>query len=123
MEALRAAGLQDQVTFAAYNVFGRTLKKNGVAGRDHWGSHHATVMIGKRAAGRRGRRARAQGERLLRHRHRLDHRPGKPGGGDIPFAETLAAMGKTLGAAVGVPAATCSTAHILGGKVVPAALI
>jgi hypothetical protein len=30
-----------------YNVFGRTLKKNGVNGRDHWGSHHATVMMGK----------------------------------------------------------------------------
>ena len=46
MEALRVAGLQDQVTFAAYNVFGRTLKKNGVTGRDHWGSHHATMMMG-----------------------------------------------------------------------------
>ena len=47
MESLRAAGLQDQVTFAAYNVFGRTLKKNGLDGRDHWGSHHATVIMGK----------------------------------------------------------------------------
>jgi uncharacterized protein DUF1501 len=45
-EALRVAGLQDQVTFAAYNVFGRTLKENGLAGRDHWGSHHTTLMIG-----------------------------------------------------------------------------
>ena len=58
---------------------------------------------------------------LLRHRHRLEDRRGQPGGGDIPFAETLAAMGKTLGAAVGVPRETLDR-HILGGKVVTGAL-
>jgi hypothetical protein len=121
MEALRVAGLQEQVTFAAYNVFGRTLKKNGVAGRDHWGSHHATVMIGN------GLRAGVIGG-LEPKSNDYYAAPiesttglGKPGGGDIPFAETLAAMGKTLGAAVGVPRDLLDRT-ILGGKVVPAAL-
>ena len=122
MEALRMAGLQDQVTFAAYNVFGRTLKKNGTAGRDHWGSHHATVMIGKACAAGviGGLEPKANG--LLRHaRSTRPPAPGMPGGGDIPFAETLAAMGKTLGAALGVPRDLLDR-DILGGKVVPAAL-
>ncbi len=47
MENLRQYGLQDKVTFAMYNVFGRTLKKKGTRGRDHWASHHVTLMIGK----------------------------------------------------------------------------
>jgi hypothetical protein len=46
---------------------------------------------------------------------------GVSGGGDIPFAETLSAMGKTLGAAVGVAPAVLDR-YILGGKVVRAAL-
>jgi len=46
---LNAAGLQDRVTFATMNVFGRTLsaaKGNG-GGRAHHGDHHVTVLIGK----------------------------------------------------------------------------
>ena len=97
------------------------MKKNGLDGRDHWGSHHATVMIGKHDPGRRHRRPRAQGQGLLRHRHRLEDRQPQPGGGDIPFAETLAAMGKTLGAAVGVEPAALDR-NISGGKVVTAAV-
>jgi hypothetical protein len=46
---------------------------------------------------------------------------GVTGGGDIPFADTLAAMGKTLGAAVGLPRAALDT-EISQGKVVEAAL-
>jgi len=46
---LNAAGLQDRVTFATINVFGRTLsaaKGNG-RGRTHHGDHHVAVLIGK----------------------------------------------------------------------------
>ena len=122
MEALRVAGLQDQVTFAAYNVFGRTLKKNGIAGRDHWGSHHATVMIGNglRAGVIGGLEPKANDY----YAAPIDSASGAgmPGGGDIPFAETLAAMGKTLGASVGVPRDLLDRT-ILGGKAVPAALV
>ena len=121
MESLRVAGLQDQVTFAAYNVFGRTLKKNGLEGRDHWGSHHATVMIGKQIRGGviGGLEPKAQDY----YATPIDSRSGmpQPGGGDIPFGETLAAMGKTLGRALGVDP-TVLDRNISGGKIVTAAI-
>ncbi len=121
MEALRAGGLEDRVTFAMYNVFGRTLKKNGIAGRDHWGSHHATVMIGKpiRAGVIGGLEPKASDY----YATPIDSRTGagRSGEGDIPFGDTLSAMAKTLGASVGLPAAVLDR-NILGGKVVSAAL-
>jgi hypothetical protein len=42
-------------------------------------------------------------------------------GADIPYEETLGAVGKTIGAAVGVPRAALDTA-IESGKVISAAL-
>jgi hypothetical protein len=122
METLRVAGLQDRVTFAAYNVFGRTLKKNGVMGRDHWASHHATVMIGSGLKG--GVIGGLEPKSGDYYATPIDSASGAgvPGGGDIGFNETLAAMGKTLGAAMGLPAATLER-HIGGGKIVRAALV
>jgi hypothetical protein len=122
MEALRVAGLQDQVTFAAYNVFGRTLKKNGTAGRDHWGSHHATVMMG--AGLKAGVVGGLEPKAADYYATPIDSRTGAgvAGGGDIPFAETLAAMGKTLGASLGLDREALDR-HIAGGKVVTAALV
>ncbi len=121
MESLRAAGLQDQVTFAAYNVFGRTLKKNGLEGRDHWGSHHATVMMGKQI--RAGVIGGLEPKAMDYYATPIDSASGlpRPGGGDIPFGETLAAMGKTLGAALGI-APDALDRNISGGKVVSAAV-
>jgi len=43
------------------------------------------------------------------------------GSGNVPFSETLSAMGKTLGVACGVGAATLDL-EIRGGKVVSGAL-
>src|SRR5262249_51729346 len=46
---LDALGLRDNVTFAAMNVFGRTLAFKGTApdsaGRDHLANHHCTLLI------------------------------------------------------------------------------
>jgi hypothetical protein len=121
MQTLQQHGLQDRVTFAACNVFGRTLKKLGLAGRDHWGSHHCTVMIGPNVRGGvvGGLEPKAQDY----YATGIDSASGRPapGSGDIPFVETLAAMGKTLGRAVGLPAAALDE-QIRGGKVVSAAL-
>jgi len=48
---LTTYGLQDNVTIAFQNVFGRTLNikshSNNADGRNHNASHHCTVMIGK----------------------------------------------------------------------------
>jgi hypothetical protein len=110
MEVLRSQGLEDRVTFAMTNVFGRTLKKLGLAGRDHWASHHTTVMIGK------GVRAGVVGG--------VEPRAGDYGCtaiDDIPVADTLGAMGKTLGATLGIPTVRLD-AEITRGKVVHAAL-
>jgi uncharacterized protein (DUF1501 family) len=121
METLRGYGLSDSTTFAMYNVFGRTLKKLGTQGRDHWASHHTTIMIGKPIRGGViGGLEPAAGDYYASP---IDSKTGKgvTGGGDIPFKETLAAMGKTLGAAVGLPRAVLET-EISQGKVVEAAL-
>jgi hypothetical protein len=118
MDGLKAAGLEDRVTFAAYNVFGRTLKKLGLKGRDHWGSHHATVMIGKPfKAGVIGGVEPKQGDYYCTSINSMTGRPG----GDVAFGDTLGAMGKTLGAAVGVPKADLDK-EINQGKVVQGAL-
>ncbi len=123
MQKLAEYGLSDRVTFAAMNVFGRTLGTKGTRGRDHLANHHVTLMIGKRIrssvigglepkAGDFGARA-------------IDSRAGAgaaAGAGDIPFEETLGAMGKTLGAALGVPANVLDD-NISVGKPVTAALI
>jgi uncharacterized protein (DUF1501 family) len=122
MELLKQYGLQDKVTFAAYNVFGRTLKKLGTAGRDHWGSHHTTVMIGKTIKpGVIGGLEPKAGDYYATP---IQSTTGEaaPGGGDISFQETLGAMGKTLGVAVGADKATLDM-QISQGKTVTGALI
>ena len=121
MQKLTEMELQDRVTFASMNVFGRTLAKLGTAGRDHLANHHVTVMIGKGI------------------------RPGVVGGlvpkagdfgaspivsstgraspsGDISFDDSLGAMGKTLGHALGVSPAALEE-NILVGKPVKSALV
>jgi hypothetical protein len=120
MTLLAQAGLADKVTFAANNVFGRTLKKKGTTGRDHWGSHHATVMIGKNLRGGVvGGLEPKSGDYVARA---IDSKTGAGvAAGDVPFEDTLGAMGKTLGAALGVSSAALD-ANVSQGKVVAAAL-
>ncbi|MBF5043535.1 DUF1501 domain-containing protein [Aggregicoccus sp. 17bor-14] len=117
---LTELGLQDQVTFAAMNVFGRTLKKKGTAGRDHWSNHHCTVMIGKGLKG-----SVVGGLKPMSGDYgamAIDSRTGAgQDGADIAFGDTLGAVGKTLGTALGVSAAAVDE-NISTGKVVGAAL-
>jgi hypothetical protein len=116
---LQAAGLADKTTFAMYHVIGRTLRKNGNPGLDHWGSHHATVLMGKNV--KAGVVGGLEPKNNDYYATTIDSKTGMSGG-DIPFAETLSAMGKTLGAAVGVQPSTLDQ-YILGGKVVQGALV
>jgi uncharacterized protein (DUF1501 family) len=120
-QLLQTLGIGDSTTFALFNVFGRTLKKLGQNGRDHWASHHATVMIGKsiRPGVVGGLEPKAGDYYCLP----IDSASGRGvAGGDIAFADTLASMGKTLGAAVGLPAAMLDT-EIASGKIVRGALV
>lgn len=120
-DKLAAAGLQDRVTFVLMNVFGRSLNRPQRMGRDHLGSHHCTVMIGKRIRGsviggvtKLGNDYAATG---------IDSKTGRSSQvGDIRYEDTLGAVGKTLGAAVGLSAEVVND-QITAGKIVQAALV
>jgi hypothetical protein len=120
MQKLAELGLQDQVTFAAMNVFGRTLAKKGTKGRDHLANHHATVMIGKGIKGSVvGGLVPKSGDYAAMP---IVSATGAGDlSGDIPFEETLGAVGKTLGTALGIGAPALDE-NILVGKPVKAAL-
>jgi hypothetical protein len=127
-DALAMLGLTDKVTFATLNVFGRNL--NGIAktdartGRDHYGNHSVTVMIGKNVApGVYG--GVAQGSSAAFLASAIDSASGAPNpAGDIPVAQTHISAIRTLGVALGIPeekiAADFTAAA--GGKVVRAAV-
>jgi Protein of unknown function (DUF1501) len=123
---LTSYGLQDTVTVAIQNVFGRTLSiqnhSGNADGRNHNANHHCTVLIGSGikpsvvggvTLQTGGRDYRAQG---------IDSASGKANdGGDIPYEQTLGSVGKTLGAALGVARTDLDT-QITMGKVVASAL-
>jgi Protein of unknown function (DUF1501) len=121
MAKLEAHGLEDRVTFATLNVFGRTLKQIGAKGRHHWADHHVSLLIGKPIrAGIVG--AIAPGSSQDYTALPIDSRSGQgTEGGDIPVNQTLSAFGKTLGSAVGVPEDVLDQ-NIGKGKVVRTAL-
>jgi hypothetical protein len=115
--------LEDRVTFAMLNVFGRTLKKLGTRGRDHWASHHTTVMFGKAVrpgvVGGLAYDARIGDYSCLP----IDSTSGRGmAGADIGFEDTLGAVGKTMGAAVGLSSSLLD-AQISRGKIVRGTLV
>ena len=122
---LQAAQLEDSVTLAVMNVFGRTLtKKTTGEGRDHNQNHHATILVGKNvnAGVIGGVRAfgadPAQGFTAMG----IDSASGRASDtGDIPVAETLSSTGKTIAAAVGV-APDAIEKRINAGKVIRGAV-
>jgi uncharacterized protein (DUF1501 family) len=115
LDSLQADGhLKNDVVVATLNTFGRTLKKKGYEGRDHHEGHHVMVMIGNGIVpGVVG------GVELAGSDYQstsIDSTTGAPQG-DIPFEESLAAAGKTLAHALGVPEERVD-AMIDGGKIV-----
>jgi hypothetical protein len=125
MKALADANMQDAVTFAMMNVFGRTMVSENVAkdkGRQHNDLHHVSVLIGRglrsSVIGGVGLSAGAKEYGALP----IDSASGAgSASGDIGFRDTFGAMGKTLAAAVGLPGATIDK-NVLTGAVVKAAL-
>ncbi|HHH30829.1 MAG TPA: DUF1501 domain-containing protein [Polyangiaceae bacterium] len=104
LDQLRTEGiLQHDVVVGSLNVFGRTLKKKGTTGRDHNAGHHVTVLMGNgvKPGIVGGVELNGSGKEYIAQS--IDSATGA-GGGDIPFEETLGAMGKTLGAIMGVDA-------------------
>jgi hypothetical protein len=120
-QKLAAAGMQDRVTFVMMNVFGRSLNRPALMGRDHLGSHHCTVLMGKQVASSViGGVVRSGNDYAATA---IDSRTGQSGGSaDIPYAETLGAVGKTIASAVGLPSEIVHD-QITLGKVISAALV
>jgi hypothetical protein len=120
---LKANGLEDKVTFAYLGVFGRNFRVPDSRGRDHWGNHCTSLMVGKNIrAGVVGGTAPRGGDYFATG---IDSNTGAAvvDGGDIKFDDTLVAVGKTLGAAVGLTSETLDIEITGGGKVVKAAMV
>jgi hypothetical protein len=121
MTLLEQNGLLDRVTFAVLNVFGRTLARKALAGRDHWPRHAVSLLIGS------GIKPGIVGGLVPMDDDftsvGIDSASGRAveSGADIPYEETLGAVGKTIGAAVGISRPALDTA-IESGKVISAAL-
>jgi hypothetical protein len=136
MDALAKLDLQDKVTFATLNVFGRNLdgisKVMSKSGRDHYANHAVAVLIGKNIApgvtggvmpGGGGSSFGSPSTALGAADIDSSTGAAQPGG-DVPSAQTYGALARTLGAALGIPASAIATdlTSAAGGKVIPSAL-
>jgi hypothetical protein len=122
MSTLEAQGMADEVTLGMLNVFGRNLVSDPAGGRDHWSKHAVSLLIGKGVrAGVVGGLAPA-GEDFTSVGIDAATGAGILDGGDVPYAETLVATGKTIWAAAGTDCETIDTA-IPTSKVLDAALV
>ena len=122
MAKLKELDLQDRVTFATLNVFGRSLAKiKEGGGRSHWSNHHTAILIGKNV------KAGVTGGLIPRGMDlgasAIDSKTGAASEtGDIAVDDSLASMAKTLGRALEVSAATLDD-NITGGLAVTGALV
>jgi hypothetical protein len=124
---LSAANLQDQVTFANMNVFGRTLSYHNRqrTGRDHLANHHCTIIVGKAIRGGVIGGVVANGNSDGSNDYtatNINSVSGAGGsGGDIQVTDTLASVGQTLAVAVGTDPAFIAD-RFTSGTVIQAAL-
>jgi hypothetical protein len=96
MSKLTSYGLQDKVTFATLNVFGRTFESQN--GRGHNASHSVALMIGKPFKG-----GVVGGIVPGGHASDIDSATGLAmENGDLPVANSLASVAKTLGVGIGL---------------------
>lgn len=118
---LKAAKMQDKVTFATLNVFGRTLGARGTTGRDHLSAHHVTYAAGVNV------RAGVYGGLSKTSRDfgamPIDSRSGRASAdGDVTRDLHLGTVGRTLAALVGVDE-TSVAAKITSGVTLAAAVV
>ncbi len=125
---LKAAGLQDRVTFATMNTFGRSLRRTSGGGRGHHGDHHAMCVFGPNIKG--GviggcTPINTSGAVSDMRAAAINSATGGVGGKtDIPFEQTLVSVGKTLAKAVGISEARMNVRiDPEVGKVITGALV
>jgi len=118
---LTGQGLEDQVSFASLNVFGRTLKRNAGGGRNHNQNHHVMTLFGKNVRG-----GVLGGVDVVDGDFgavAIDSKTGSASpDGDVDPLQSLESAGKTLAAAVRVPNDRIDL-RINAGKIVSAALV
>jgi hypothetical protein len=130
MNALASVGMSDAATFATANVFGRTLnataKVEALGGRDHYGDHCVTVVIGKNVnPGVYGGVAALAGGAAFGATD-IDSATGYAmTGGDIPRLQTQVSVVKTLGSILGLTQATMQNDFVstATGKPIAAAIV
>ncbi len=122
MTNLQSLGLQDQVTFASLNVFGRTLKSLGTVGRNHWADHQVSILIGPKVKGGVVGgvvSAPSKGDYVALP---IDSTSGMgTPNGDLQEGDLLGSFGKTLCSALGMQQSVIDQT-IAKGKVVAGAL-
>ncbi len=123
---LKAANLQNQVTFATFNTFGRTMRRTSVGGRSHNSDHHVMCVFGPTIkpgviGGCTPVTTAVDSEMKAAG---INSTTGGVAGADIPFEQTLASVGKTLIKAVGVSDARLDVRiDKATGKVITGALL
>ncbi len=111
MSKLKSYGLEDKVTFATLNVFGRTF--DSLNGRGHNASHSVSLLIGKPFKG-----AVVGGLVPGGHAADIDPKTGAAAdGGDLAASDSLASLAKTLGAGIGLTDAQLDDQITTGTKV------
>lgn len=123
-QRLGEVGLADQTSFALFNVFGRTLASNEAAladnGRTHNPEHAVSVLIGKGVRAGIVGGVQVSGKDAVAQA--IDSASGlSDAAGDIPRAETMSALAKTLGVCLGIQKGRLEE-EIFAGKVVESAL-
>jgi hypothetical protein len=125
-QQLASMGLQDKVSYAMLNVFGRNLlPPQGINGRNHLGNHHCSVLMGSGFKGSVIGGIERSGSDFIAQS--IDSTSGAgvaSGGGDVPFTATLTSMALTLGKGLGIDPnwLTANVGVGLGAKFIQAAL-
>lgn len=98
---LAAYGVADRTCFAHLSVFGRTLKREGLIGRDHWPLHNTALLMGAPfRGGVVGGVVAQEGDYAAQA---IDSRSGQPSpGGDIKPSDSEQALLRTLAQGVGI---------------------
>ena len=102
---LAAYGVAERSCFAHLSVFGRTLKREGLLGRDHWPLHNTAIVQGPSfRGGVIGGVVAQDGDYAAQA---IDSRTGQQSpGGDILPSDSGQALLRTIGQGIGIDTAT-----------------
>ncbi len=123
-DLIQTEGMEDQINFATYDIFGRTLGRNARGGRDHHNSSCVNMMFGSNIkAGVIGGLEDwpNRGHRLLRARGINSATGAAADNGDISGDETLSSYARTLMASMDIPEERIDF-RIKSGKTITGAL-